>query len=110
MAALLISSGKYRVLRVVEPVSRFSLEDGSAKRIGVVMDLETTGLDTATDVPIELGILRFEYSQDGRIFGVLDGLSTFIDPSRPIPPAVSELTGITDDMVRGHQVDPHAIS
>lgn len=59
----------------------------------VALDLETTGLDIRQDKIIEIGMIRFDGSQ------VLDTYQTFVNPDRPIPPAVSQLTHITNPMV-----------
>ncbi len=59
----------------------------------VALDLETTGLDPQTDAIIEIGAIRFT---DRR---VETEYSTLINPGRPIPPVVVQLTGITDLMV-----------
>ncbi len=59
----------------------------------VALDLETTGLDIRQDKIIEIGMIRFDGSK------VLDTYQTFINPDKPIPPAVSQLTHITNPMV-----------
>ena len=59
----------------------------------VALDLETTGLDIRQDKIIEIGMIRFDGSQ------VLDTYQTFVNPDRPIPPTVSQLTHITNPMV-----------
>ena len=60
-----------------------------------VFDFETTGLSIFYDKPTEIGAVKV-------VDGVItETFSTLIDPQRPIPPEVSEKTGITDDMVKG---------
>lgn len=60
-----------------------------------VFDFETTGLSIFYDKPTEIGAVKI-------VDGVItETFSTLIDPQRPIPPEVSEKTGITDDMVKG---------
>ncbi|MFP4150150.1 MAG: exonuclease domain-containing protein, partial [Nitriliruptoraceae bacterium] len=59
----------------------------------VVLDLETTGLDPARDRITEVGAVRVRGGE------VLGELRTFVHPGRPIPPAVTAVTGITDAMV-----------
>lgn len=59
----------------------------------VALDIETTGLDPQKDAIIEIGAVRFS----GR--RVEDEWSTLIHPGRPIPPYITQLTGITDQMV-----------
>ncbi len=55
----------------------------------VALDLETTGLDPQHDAILELGAVRF---RDGEI---LDRFSQVVNPGRPIPRAIQQLTGIT---------------
>ncbi|MCP1747123.1 DNA polymerase-3 subunit epsilon [Bradyrhizobium japonicum] len=74
------------------------------------MDTETTGLDHRTDELIELGMVKFDYTPDGRIAGVRDTFSAFNEPSVPIPAEITALTGITDEMVAGHRIDDAAVS
>lgn len=59
----------------------------------VVVDLETTGLDPASDRITEVGAVRVRGGE------VLGELRTFVHPGRSIPPAVTTVTGITDAMV-----------
>lgn len=60
----------------------------------VALDLETTGLDPVRDAVIEIGAVRF----NGR--RVEDEFHTLLNPRRTIPPEITQLTGITNDMVR----------
>jgi ATP-dependent DNA helicase DinG len=75
-------------------------------RTYVALDLETTGLDPERDAIIEIGAVRFRTSlQNGTIQDeILGKWSTFVNPGRPIPIQVQQLTGIQQ-----HQVDgaPH---
>ncbi len=59
----------------------------------IALDIETTGLDPQKDAIIEIGAVRF----NGR--RVEDEWTTLIHPGRPIPPFITRLTGITDQMV-----------
>ena len=70
----------------------------------VCFDLETTGLDARHDVITEIGAVVY---RDGKVTDEV--FSTFVDPERPIPYEVSQLTGITDDMVRGAPSQAEAI-
>ncbi|GAP07043.1 MAG TPA: DNA polymerase III subunit epsilon [Anaerolinea thermolimosa] len=60
----------------------------------VAIDIETTGLDPNNDAIIEIGAVRFNGPR------IEDEWSTLIHPGRPIPSFISQLTGITNDMVR----------
>lgn len=109
MAALLQLSGRYRILRRLEPRSAYHSPDGTQVRRAVFLDVETTGLDPAHDEIIEMAMVPFDFSGDGRIFSVHEPFSRLRDPGRPIPAAVAALTGITDEMVAGRSIDPAEI-
>lgn len=68
------------------------------ERIYVALDLETTGLDARTDAIIEIGAVRFAYDRVSGPFAcrVLDRFVTFVNPLRPIPLRIQQLTGIRD--------------
>lgn len=61
----------------------------------MVVDLETTGGAPAASGITEIGAVRV---RAGRLE---DTFVTLVNPGRPIPPFVRDLTGITDDMVAG---------
>ena len=60
-----------------------------------VVDVETTGLDPAECRVIEVGIVRFERGQVAERWGQL------INPGCEIPAKVTEITGITAEMLEG---------
>lgn len=109
MAAILESSGRYRILRRLEPRAAYHVPDGTPTRRAVFLDLETTGLDPATDEIVEIAMVPFDFTADGRIFSVHEPFERFRDPGRPIPAEVVALTGITDKMVAGSSIDPAEI-
>ena len=59
----------------------------------VALDIETTGLDPDQDAILEIGAVRFN---DHRVEAEW---TTLINPGRRIPPFITQLTGITDQMV-----------
>ena len=59
----------------------------------VVFDIETTGLNSHTNEIIEIGAVKIK---SGRI---VDRYSQLINPGRPIPYHITEITSITDEQV-----------
>lgn len=109
LADQLEESGDYRVLRRLKQRDLFCEDDGSEKRIGLILDVETTGLDPMQDEIIELAMLKFEYGLDGMIFRVLDQFSRLREPSVPIPIEITKLTEITQEMVAGQIIAPEEV-
>jgi DNA polymerase-3 subunit epsilon len=110
MADTLSRSPDYRVLRRLVPRIPSVPPIGQDTRTAVLLDTETTGLDTQKNEIIELGMVKFDYLPDGRILGVRDTFSAFNEPCEPIPPEVTSLTGISDEMVGGHRIDEAAVT
>lgn len=84
---------------------QFCAPDGTPTKIGIVLDIETTGLNPASDEIVELGMVKFTFSGDGRVFNVVGEFSALREPSIEIPAAVTELTGIGADMVAGQRIN-----
>ncbi|WP_372714893.1 exonuclease domain-containing protein, partial [Ilyobacter sp.] len=61
----------------------------------VVYDLETMGLNSHQNEIIEIGAIKLNGTR------IVDKYSQLINPGRSIPNKIQELTGITDDMVKG---------
>ena len=59
----------------------------------VVFDLETTGIGATSNEIIEIGAVRVVNNV------ITDKFSTFVNPGRPIPYNIQELTSINDEMV-----------
>jgi len=111
LAARLEQSGEFRVLRRVPVVSRYADDDrGTVKRLGLIVDIERTGLDPASDRIIELACLPFHFSSEGALYDVLPGYAGFEDPGRPLDEEVVRLTGITDDQLIGRRLDDQAVT
>jgi DNA polymerase-3 subunit epsilon len=72
----------------------------------VVVDLETTGLDASRDKIIEIALRPVKFDRrNGHIVEVGESYSSLEDPQQAIPSVIIEITGITDDMVRGQAID-----
>ena len=58
----------------------------------VSLDIETTGFDNERDAILEIGLVMFRGEE------ILEEWNSIINPRRPIPPKITELTGIDDAM------------
>lgn len=76
-------------------------------RFGVYVDVETTGMDWARDAVVELALVPFTYTDDGRVAEVLhEEAQTYLSaPDRALPPEVAARTGLTDAALEGRHID-----
>ncbi len=99
----------FRVLRRLRPVDAFHQGNPhAASRIGVAVDVETTGLDRDSDCIIELAVQRFRFDEQGRIIQVGIPRVWREDPGIPLDPKITKLTGLTDDELSGQAIDEAA--
>lgn len=61
----------------------------------IVIDTETTGLSPKNNKIIELSAIKFDR------FRPIEMFSTYLDPKKHIPNAVTEITGIDDELIQG---------
>ena len=71
--------------------------------IYVVFDVETTGLSAVYDTIIELAAVKMHKGN------VIDTFEEFIDPGHPLSQTTINLTGITDEMVRGSKSEEEVL-
>ncbi len=105
LAAALASSNDFRVLRRLEPRSRYDDPQGAPTHTALYVDVETTGLDPSKDRIIQLAVVPFTFTSDGRVCEVAPSESWYEDPGVPIDPAITRLTGIRDADVVGQRID-----
>ena len=104
--------GDFKVLYGVEnyfindmaPVVTGSLDADLKTGVFIVFDVETTGLSPSAERMTEIGAVKLENGT------VTDTFSTFVDPEKNVPPEVVELTGITDEMLKGAPSENNALS
>ena len=106
LAQQLESNPNYRVLRELTPRAAFAEPDGRPLAKGVIVDTETTGLNPDTDKIMEIGLVAFEYDPEtGQAYGNLESFGALENPGIPITPEITEITGITNEMVAGKRID-----
>ena len=68
-------------------------------QIYVVFDTETTGFHPGNDQMIEIGAVKIRNEE------IIDRFDELIDPGKPIPKKITELTCITDEMLKGKDTE-----
>ena len=103
------ATGDYKVLRRFEPLDCYApLDDVDPQqlRIAMVIDTETTGFEKARDRIIDLGYVLAEFNpRTGLIHRIVERYSGFEYPGFPIPPDITDITGIQDADVAGQTLD-----
>lgn len=77
--------------------------DGSLDGDFIVFDLETTGLKPATEEITEIAAVLVREGE------IKDSFQTYVNPHKPIPPEITELTGISDETVADAPELPEAL-
>ena len=95
--------------RLVLPARCRDPGDAPVRR-GLYVDIETTGMDWAHDDIVELALLPFTYTDDGRVASVLHGEAQchLSAPSRPLGAEVAARTGLTDAALAHRHIDVEA--
>lgn len=103
--------GNHRVLKRVPEVEHYRdfKTPGSKLPSGLLVDVETTGLDTAADKIIEIALLPFSFDRDGYIHSVLEGYAGLEDPGQMLSDEVKAITGLSNEDVANREFDDHAV-
>jgi len=105
------TSENYQVIERLHSVDVYNNGDPENSGLAMVVDTETTGLDTAADKIIELGFVVCRYdSETGAIYDVVFRYDGFEDPCEPLKSIIKELTGIDDAMVKRQKFDDATIN
>src|SRR5699024_1806952 len=107
-------SGKKHGIKILYGVEAYIVDDGVPVAYNpqplplkdstyVVFDVETTGLSAIYDRIIELAAVKMENGH------VIEKFEEFIDPGHPLSQTTIQLTGITDDMVKGSKTEEQVI-
>ncbi|WP_306564014.1 3'-5' exonuclease [Aquabacterium sp.] len=106
MAEVLDGHPDYRVLRRLKPRREFGHKrQGEIAKV-LILDTETTGLDSSKDRLIELALILVDVDKaTGLPLQVQEVFDELEDPGRPIPAEATRVTGITDAMVDGKRLN-----
>ena len=84
-------------------------QKGSWKR-AIILDTETTGLDTKTAKVIELGLTSIYYDAADQLANFGETRHWFEDPGEPLSAETKKVTGITDEMIAGKKIDDEEVA
>ena len=89
-----------------KPVNIQDLDASNPRMRVCFLDLETTGTDFRVDAILEIAIKCIEITKEnGSDIVVIDSYDSLQDPGFPIPESATKINGISDDMVKGQQID-----
>lgn len=99
-------TGEYKVLRRAYCKPTYPVPSGPSVGLATVLDTEATSADPNKAEIISVARIPVYYDKRTlEILGYGECKQDYNEPSGAIPDEVVRLTGITDDMVRGHQLD-----
>lgn len=100
-------SSNIRILREVVDVRQFVRQKVPVEPVRQIalIDVECTGLDPLVDQIIDLAYIVIALDDADDIVGIVCAEQALCDPMMPIPPRVSLLTGLTDEIVANKAID-----
>ena len=72
---------------------------------GLIVDVETTGLDASKDVIIEIAFIKFAIVPDNLELKIISTYSALEDPGIEIPPEITKITGLDGVILRGQKIN-----
>jgi len=114
------SSVNYRILRRVDfPTTSIALSDlpdheRCTIKHGIFLDTETTGLNNETDEVIQLCMMPFRFAvnvetKQAYLLEILEPYVGLQEPSKPITDEIIQLTGLTNEMLKGQSLNLETI-
>lgn len=91
-------------LRYLTKLPQVCCSKEGAEFTGVVVDLETTGVDTTTDEITSLAFVKFEFNDDLTEINPYEAGIYYNCPEQEIPEDVEELTGLTKKFLAGREI------
>lgn len=77
----------------------------NSDKYGLIVDLETTGLDASKHEIIEIGLIEFKYSLDSQQCAIISSYGQLNQPKSSISEEITKITGITNDIVKDTAID-----
>lgn len=101
---VLESTNEFKIVKIISsPTMLYNNDEGVDPKLigkGLVIDTETTGLSHSSSKIINLAAIQFTYNKETYdIYRVVDTYNGFSDPGESIPPMVSTITQIDNQMV-----------
>lgn len=88
-------------------LNRFFAPESSVsttRRVATIVDFETLGLSKECDI-LEIGLLSFAFSTEQGVDEIVGHYHALNDPKCPIPPEITRITKIDNELVAGQQID-----
>jgi DNA polymerase-3 subunit epsilon len=100
--------GRFHIPAHVTP--QWISEHASEITTGAVIDVETTGLDRKNGRVIEIALRTFRFHKPtGALVAVDSSYSGLQDPGFPLSAEITEITGLTDQDLKGKSIDWMAV-
>ncbi|MGF9567597.1 3'-5' exonuclease [Neorhizobium sp. BT27B] len=110
MVAHLSGTGRFRILQKLEQREIAAIIRPEFPLRGIILDTETTGLSPRKEEIIEIGLIAFTFDHAGAVGDITGSYGGLRQPEKSIPPEITKLTGITDEMVTGQAIDMQRVN